>query len=67
MFIANNRVSFHLWWKENLVRHQKVSKHYENDCRSSNFNKALAEMITGSGNSIENSVRKTKYNVNNFD
>ena len=22
---------FHLWWKENLVKHQKVSKYYEND------------------------------------
>ena len=32
MLIANNRTSFHLWGKENLVKHQKVSKHYENDC-----------------------------------
>ena len=32
MFIANNRASFHLWRKENLVKHQKVSKYYENDC-----------------------------------
>ena len=32
MFISNNRASFHLWWKENLVKHQKVSKYYENDC-----------------------------------
>ena len=31
MFISNNRASFHLWWKENLVKHQKVSKHV-NDC-----------------------------------
>ena len=29
MFISNNRASFHLWWKENLVKHQKVSKYYE--------------------------------------
>ena len=33
MFISNNRPSFHLWGKENLVKHQKVSKYYENDCR----------------------------------
>ena len=33
MFISNNRPSFHLWWKENLVKHQKVSKYYETDCR----------------------------------
>ena len=31
MFISNNR-SFHLWWNENLVKHQNVSKYYENDC-----------------------------------
>ena len=34
MFINNNLASFHLWWKENLVKHQRVSKYYENDCRS---------------------------------
>ena len=33
MFITNNRASFHLRWKETLVKHQKVSKYYENDCR----------------------------------
>ena len=32
MFISNNRASFHLWWKKNLVIHQKVLKYYENDC-----------------------------------
>ena len=25
--------SFHLWWKENLLNHHKVSKYYEHDCR----------------------------------
>ena len=30
MFISNNHASFDLWWKENLVKHQEVSKH-END------------------------------------
>ena len=33
MFISNNRALFHLWWKENLVKHQNVWKYYENDCR----------------------------------
>ena len=33
MFITNNCASFHLWWKKNLVKHQKVSKYYENYCR----------------------------------
>ena len=32
MFISNNRTSFHLLGKENLVKHQRVSKYYENDC-----------------------------------
>ena len=32
MFMSNNRPSFHLWWKENLVKHRKVSKYYETDC-----------------------------------
>ena len=32
MLISNNRPSFHLWGKKNLVKHQKVSKYYENDC-----------------------------------
>ena len=31
MFITDNRSLFHWWWKENLVKHQKVSKYYEND------------------------------------
>ena len=38
MFISNNRASFHLSWKENLVKHQRVSKHYENDCRQTQHN-----------------------------
>ena len=29
MFITNNRALFHFSWKENLVKHQKVSKYYE--------------------------------------
>ena len=33
MFISNNRPLFHLWWNENLVKHPKVSKYYETDCR----------------------------------
>ena len=32
-FIGNNHVSFRLWWKENLINYQKVSKYYEDDCR----------------------------------
>ena len=32
MFITNNHASFHLWWNENLVKYQKVSKYYVYDC-----------------------------------
>ena len=32
MFISNNRGSFHLWGKENLVKHQKALKYHKNDC-----------------------------------
>ena len=32
MFITNSRASFNLWWKENLVKHQKVSKYCDHDC-----------------------------------
>ena len=35
IFISNNRPWFHLWLKENLVKHQKISKYYENDCLQS--------------------------------
>ena len=31
MFITNGAL-FHLWWKENLVKHQNVSKYYDYDC-----------------------------------
>ena len=32
MFQSNNRTSFHLWPKNNLIKQQNVSKYYENDC-----------------------------------
>ena len=32
MFITNNHASFHFWRKENLVKHQKVSKYNDDDC-----------------------------------
>ena len=34
LFISNSRTSFHLWWRENLVKHQKIPKYYVNDCRT---------------------------------
>ena len=32
--MSNNHPSFHLLWKENLLKHQKFSKYYETDCTS---------------------------------
>ena len=37
MFLSNNRASLQLWWKENLLKYQKVLKYYENDCRYVQF------------------------------
>ena len=34
MFISNYQPTFHLWWKKNLVKHRKVLKYYETNCRS---------------------------------
>ena len=33
VLISNNRASFQFWWTKNLL-HQRVSKYYENVCRS---------------------------------
>ena len=33
MFITNNHASFHLWWKQNLVKYQKILKYYVHYCR----------------------------------
>ena len=33
MFISNNCSSFHFWWNKNLVKHGKVSRYDETDCR----------------------------------
>ena len=32
MFITTIHASFHLWWKEHLVKYQKVSKYYDHSC-----------------------------------
>ena len=34
MFITNNCTLFHLWRKENLVKHQKLSKYDNHGCSS---------------------------------
>ena len=30
--VTNNHTSFHLWWKENLVKQSKFSKYYGHGC-----------------------------------
>ena len=45
MFISNNRASFHLWWIENLVKYQKVSKYYENDCGQTSAIELFTKMV----------------------
>ena len=35
MFITNNHDSFYLWWHENFVKHQNVSRYYNQNCRVS--------------------------------
>ena len=45
MFISNIRPSFHLWRKENLVKHQKVSKYYETDCCKSSIKELLKDLL----------------------
>ena len=46
MFISNHRATFHLWRKENLLRHQKVLNYYENDCLQ-NFLLLFVSLLTG--------------------
>ena len=37
MLIANKLLIISLVVKENLLKHQRVSKYYDNDCRVANF------------------------------
>ena len=46
MSISNNRLSFHLWWKENLVKHRKVSNYYETDYGINNLAHSDKEIAT---------------------
>ena len=45
MFITNNYDSFHLWWHENFVKHQTISKYYDQDC-SIGFNDQTVLMVS---------------------
>ena len=54
MFISNNRPSFHLWLKQNLVKYQEVSKYDENDC---NISRRKGNQTMKFGQLIEYSMR----------
>ena len=45
MFISNNRLPFHLWSKGNLVKHQRVSEYYENDCSTEILTESMIQFI----------------------
>ena len=45
MYISNYRPWFSLWRKENLEKHQKVSKYYENGCLQ-NFLSLFISLLT---------------------
>ena len=60
MFISNNCPSFHLWWKENFVKHKKVSRYYENNggSRRDVEDKHVNFTLSASTSSIDNSKVK---------
>ena len=37
LLVIIKHASFHLWWKENLVKHQNVSKYHDQDCSFPKF------------------------------
>ena len=45
IFISINQASFHLRWKENLVKHQDIPKYYENDWKLTGFTSKDIMMI----------------------
>ena len=73
MFITNNHASFHLRWKENLVKYQKASKYYVHDCTSGKtfdnirpiFGEVRTKKLPKKGRFVDaESVRKTLKSFN---
>ena len=48
IFITYDTASFHLQWKENLLKYQKISKYYDHDC-SQNFTNWLVKKSPAMG------------------
>ena len=49
MFLSSNGPSFHLWWKESLVKHWEVSKYYETDCGLAFYGSGPARLLSWLG------------------
>ena len=60
MFITNNHASFHLRYKNNLAKHQKVSKYIT----TQEFNKVTAENFVAR---LAQANLASKKDVANFD
>ena len=58
MLKSNNRALFHLWGKDNLAKHQKVSKYYENDSRYINQQKKSHVLQACSCSICDNAIDK---------
>ena len=58
MFMSNNRPSFHFWWKENLLKHRKVSIFDDIDCLQ-NF--ALIFMILSTTKFVKSVIFRLKF------
>ena len=63
MLISNNRASFHLWWKKNLVKHQKVSEYYENGCRRKNGNQDSSFDLVENFNKVFNFMSQNANSI----
>ena len=67
-FVTNNHVLFHLWWKENLLNHQKVSKYYEHDCGlSTEFSSVLKWFLCYFSNQQANEVATQECGSNSVE
>ena len=49
-----------MWWKETLVKNQKASKYYENDCRWDTYNEMERSEELQKFNPVLKSFQKLK-------
>ena len=65
MFITNNRDSFHFWWHENFVKHQNVSKCYDQDC-SNHCKRVLETAKHAYANKTKETITSQKLGSQDF-